>query len=388
MAAMLRSLSPELIEHIASSLAAPKDLLSLRLVCRSLDAGSARAFDALFRDVKTDLSRSSVERISGIAKHPRLRLCVKRLIVCRLPDSENDAILGQDLEWARLEAMDGRRLEGRINLASPLVTAIHQTLRDGLVNCNSFDITDACSGDLNMDGTEHSLSPTDVIAILFALFADPEFHRAPQTVRVRLFRQDSQVVHERFDPGLLVSPQFRHTFSQLHHLELSWDFGNDPESEIAARLVSVAAGLKTLTLSGVYSDGAEFLMQKLTTYPHLPALKVLRLARVRRVRRATLLALLGRFQDHLTCVGFYQVHLIQGKWRAVLARLGSSFPRLSTLTIQSCLEIPELSGVYFCPIAKHPSISSWGILTIVYVNGQHLALPAFFKTSLFTTSNL
>ena len=101
MPSTLPTLSTEIVELLSTFLPLT-DLRSFRFVCRAINDKTLRHFALTnFTTVKTDLSRSSLQRLQGISGVEQLASHVQRLRIGYRDYWEDDRKLGEGFNWSR-----------------------------------------------------------------------------------------------------------------------------------------------------------------------------------------------------------------------------------------------------------------------------------------------
>ncbi|OJJ84596.1 F-box protein [Aspergillus glaucus CBS 516.65] len=151
----LPHLPPELVEEI-SSILDPTDLRAVRLTCNTLNTKTFSPFwRGALRTIKTDLSLTSLQRLSTISSDSQLRRYVQKLTI-RAFDRDG-RVLGKGFQWERHSSGH------LINLHKQPAVQQFDRILCHLINCNSIQI--------ETTSTEHpeplnAFTATDAIMII------------------------------------------------------------------------------------------------------------------------------------------------------------------------------------------------------------------------------
>ena len=301
---MLPTLPPEILELLSTFLPLA-DLRSFRLACRSISRKTLYHFALTnFATVRTDLSRSSLQRLRGISEVEQLASHVRCLhIVYR----ENDGKLGEGFGWSRDQwGSWGDQLEGLGSLKSVLF--------DKLLKCRSIRIDSYDEYEPRQE--TDSLTPSQAVGLILSLVA--------AGLGLRSFAIGSS--HEgsgRLDTkGLQISltytPLFIAAWSQIEELCLRYVMTSDQYDWIL-HLVSVASRLRSLSL-GFYDMSSSFMGQlgSLQSLNQLEALAI----RSAEMTVGSISMLLLRNRETLRSLSFHRTSIEDGgKWAEVLTNL-------------------------------------------------------------------
>ncbi|EJT74096.1 hypothetical protein GGTG_07944 [Gaeumannomyces tritici R3-111a-1] len=200
----LGTLSVELIIHIINYLDGP-DLLALLQTDRRLSAASLPAVgDFYFKRLDTNLTRESISRVLGAARFERFRHRVRALHISPwspVVEGTYDCTVERprpvrEHDWQRDAA-------GRLDLTTPYAVALLECIRDGFPNCRTFVVDDSLSAvpDSRLSVVPTWLYPTDGVAIVLALAADPANPSPVQSLTLYFSRKKDALQEHLLQPG-------------------------------------------------------------------------------------------------------------------------------------------------------------------------------------------
>ncbi|KAI0123664.1 hypothetical protein BJ170DRAFT_639954 [Xylariales sp. AK1849] len=350
---MLEHLPSELVELVASFVD-DLDILNLRQCCRQLHKKTWPAFGtAFFYFVPLDFCLEPLDRLRRIAFDENLRTFVHALRVgeiCRGCHNPPSHPLGLGHQWSREPS-------GCLDTSSALIAGFKNMLTDRLVRCRAVSITDSCGNLPEQEGTDTSLSTTDVVYILLSAVSGVPF---------KSFRLDFKRMQPLMNPYQLPrrvvdSAIFRTSWAaSLKDLRLGWYLKQDDLFAIAIQLVTEARALRSLQLDWSLSRSSPAFFRQLAGTPELPSVTHIRLSALRDMTSEILTSFLSRFKHSLQCLEISFTYLVSRDWSKVFSAWVHAFPHLQSVTVHLLPQAPGQKNWLFCPILYWPGVPSSG----------------------------
>ena len=310
----LCALTTELIEYIVAQLEL-EDLRVLRLVCKNLSHKTLHYFGSTyFAHVRTDLSRTSLQKLQQLSRHEQLGNHVRTLFI-RGPHR-----MGWGYSWERSPSHS-------LLFPHPGV----QTLQDALLalkNCRSFCIyNDGRPGKLYERGC---LRPSDAVAIVLYIISETG-------LPVRSFAADFftfcdySVDISRLHLASYQKPGFRSAWSQLQELSLRQRV-NRQEFDWVLDLILAAPNLRCLSLD-FGSEMWNSFFDLASSCKRFPKLQELNISSIN-FHNDSLFEFLFRFGDSLRILRLAHFSLDRTQsWKSVFKLLGTKLPVLETISV-------------------------------------------------------
>ena len=328
------------ILDIVTTYIASKDILSLRLTCRSLAESTVHSFcRQYFRKIETDLSPASLAALETLGSHtviaPRIRELnfISRRRV-KMYDQRPDVRFGEGHSWPR-----DPDLNHIIDVQShSAFTRLSKLLRFAFTSCRIFTLT--------MDGIEwwydeDMITTSDVILLI--CFLTNEAHISLESIRIQpaLTTDTRSLDPVRFSSPLLPPSLQQRTFSSITDLQLEFTLTNSTFDWTAAAILSCNS-LRSLSLglggTDLQYDKTSCLLDKIRQIDHPPALQEFALARAD-LSKSCLLEFLMCSQRRLKVLSICCVRLgTFGDWKDVLETINTNFGGLQQISLAHLLE--------------------------------------------------
>ncbi|KAL4959005.1 uncharacterized protein BDV14DRAFT_207163 [Aspergillus stella-maris] len=308
----LCELPPELLLEIRQYLDV-STLCSLRVTCKFLYACTLHQFGKTYlKTIQSDLSLSSLQRLEGLTRNPRLCPYVHSLDIT----GGNSDILGIGLEWERPA------------LGLPLSTPQKsiQRLRDiisRLEKCQSFHLHKR-----NWVPSTSPLNPFDVITIILRTLS---FLFKPSTSMCLGGPGQGTENMSRVDKALLQDPRLITAHSTLEKLTFRQAVDTPDTVDFMMRIIQDAPLLQLLSIDADCADASYILMSRLYSNQRVRALKLrdLRLKGIRAGSSEALTNFIASFKYSLTSISLAGIHLTSGSTPSILRALAKFPPTLT-----------------------------------------------------------
>lgn len=209
-------LPTEIVEKVARWMQAT-DIISLRLVCRSIESKLLHHFGAKYLySIKTDLSEGSLENLQALSRHRELCIHIK---IIRVTTPEK-------------------------TLTIPQVQVLKSILKD-MVNCGTFDFERTSE-----TRQDDCLNASDMLALISYIISDPGISVKALRIKFPLGSYRPRVRYFRLPIETTTSPS-QTTLPQLEHLCLE-PLHYEEHAEWAANLIKSAQNLKRLHLHNLH----------------------------------------------------------------------------------------------------------------------------------------
>lgn len=290
----LLHLVPELVEEVASFLD-PVDLCALRMTCKALYNKTSTVFwRTSLRDIQTDLSLASLQKLETLSNNPQLCKYIHHLTFRGFDD--NGYILGEGFEWNRHESGHLISLQDQ-----PAVKCLLPILQQ-LVNCRSFECWSADTPEY--PDLADTTRATDAVQVILDIVAEDRLPVPVSSFTVN-FRAYHTTAHGYLDPrrldlGYFKKAGFGAQWAQLEELVLDLTLEFEITRTWASDLILAAPNIKKLDLNLDTDDYTPVLIQRLASTDSLrwPRLQEVRLNGIR-TSVAHFTALLRRCQSTL-----------------------------------------------------------------------------------------
>lgn len=365
MASNFESLPLELVEHIAR-FCEPRDIFSLRLVCESLRRKTLEHFGRrFFTRISTDLTRSSLAKIHGLAGHEHLRHKVKCMVFTR-PHNLDTLDRGELICWSRLPWLAIETPCDR-----PELRQLRDDLSNDFHNCRSFFIVfrGEHQGTLEEKSCHRRLMG-DAIRVFLAIITDAQimvesFHLV--FGEAYGFNSRYPMADIRGLPRFLHRDMpFRAAWSQLQTLELEHQICS-ATFYLLIDFILCAPKLHTLFLTDTsdsdrtsHTDEFIYYLSRMEDLPKLRELGLFRL----HVRGEDLLRLISRLESSLSSLHLFAVRLgLLDDWVSILRYLQRTTRPLQVVSLhhlaigdyKTFATFPGLDSVIPSSDTHHPS---------------------------------
>lgn len=358
-------LAPEIIALIAKKYLEPHDLFSLRSTCHTLQRNTYYVFCQNFKTLSSDLSLRSLQRLEEIAKPDMLKDHVECLII----KGPFVSTFGQGFSW-------NRHASGNLIPPFPALPILQDLLLNKFSNCRSFRIRSGGEDEVGSTNRLTSLTPSDMITLLFHLLANTGIQLKSFGFGSAL---DPYTGVASLNPQKLHLPLNGENISQKHGFLDSWSKLEDltlrhavePETIAwATNLLVHTPNLKKLTLRLNFTSSEELMSNFTSMAPAYSNLQELSLSSMR-TSSESLLKLLSCCKNSLRILDLFFVVIPGGRgtWDSTFTEMASNLPVLESFSaahLQGGKET-ELSGYLIYPKLEEDNI-------IPKSNGQKLEL--------------
>lgn len=330
---MLLQFPPEITTAIFAHLSDDNDLLSTRLVCRSISAlVRPRFLEHFFTTVETRLCESSLERLETIASIEDYRNAV--MLVELDPRSFR---FGQGLAWPRNDDL-------QLLQEGPNTERVRKIVTDSFPRCSKLRII----ADENKHwpdywrDTEYLTLP-DVIGQVFAALASLPTHRL-ESITMEFNPRYPEYCLDGVSPSTYNSDAFWKAWSKLKALRLNMERPETAKgTDLLQNLLRKAKNLEKLALKAIFYDMEAIqvpLYEQLGPF-ETSSLSHLVLEQARFQTSTSLVTFLKQFRESLQFLSLSFILLNnEGGWKDTCAAMRGQFPRLRRFL----LEIPRAPG--------------------------------------------
>lgn len=322
----LSRLPVELIDSITCRIE-PIDLLSLRLMCKTLNDRVAQLFaETWFTTLKTDLGPNSLRRLNEISHAEHLRTYPRTLAIVFREDCYGTGSLGRGFSWPRYSG------EGRLKdlQQHPAVQILQDTLVNRLTKCRSFR---TCNGPtLHEYNDQDPFYKSDIVEIILSIVAETGL--PIESLWLDFGGQWMDV--NRLNLQLYRQPKFQKAWTGIQELHLEHSFSVSSELfDFMMYLLTHAPNLRTLSLRFNFDRAEDFVTQLFGSGQAPSRLETFKLASSY-VPDDVVLNLLRPSSSSLRSLSFVGMYLPSRSpgWPKFLTAIKDTLPHLDSISIE------------------------------------------------------